>query len=50
VNRKPPSNTPRASDPDLLADYRQMAGHKTREGEALEWSESLIGDVHNDSR
>ncbi len=29
--------------------YRQMAGDKEREAEALEWSESLIGDISGEA-
>lgn len=34
----------------LQAAYKQMAQDETRESEALEWSESLIGDVSNEPR
>lgn len=35
---------------DLEAGYRRMAADKAREAEALEWAESLLGDVADGSR
>ena len=35
---------------DLEAAYREMAADKSREAEALEWSEGLIGDVADEPR
>jgi hypothetical protein len=34
---------------DLDAAYAEMAANETRESEAAEWSESLIGDVSDDT-
>ena len=31
---------------DLDAGYKEMAADESREAEALEWCEGLIGDVH----
>ena len=35
---------------DLAASYREMAADEAREAEAMEWSESLIGDVKDEAR
>lgn len=35
---------------DLEAGYRAMALDEEREAEALEWAESLIGDVSDEAR
>lgn len=35
---------------DLEAAYQSMAQDETREREAAEWSEALIGDVEDDPR
>jgi predicted CopG family antitoxin len=35
---------------DLEAAYRQMAEDERREAEALEWSESTLGDVSDEAR
>ncbi|MCP4425980.1 MAG: addiction module antitoxin [Chloroflexi bacterium] len=34
---------------DLEAAYQLMAQDETREAEALEWAEAIIGDVHNEA-
>jgi len=36
---------PLLADASLRDGYRRMAADTTREAEALEWSEALIGDV-----
>lgn len=36
---------PRLGRPDLDSAYQQMAEDKTREAEALEWAEAMIGDT-----
>ncbi|HSO74353.1 MAG TPA: hypothetical protein VLU47_05910, partial [Blastocatellia bacterium] len=36
---------PQLRDLDVDAAYRQMAEDKTREAEALEWVEEMIGDA-----
>ncbi len=45
---------PHVVSEDLSAGYAAMAQDETREAEALEWSEALIGDVNpegnNDAR
>ena len=41
---------PHLLDRDLEAAYREMAADEQREAEALEWSESLIGDVQDEPR
>lgn len=35
---------------DLEAGYQQMAEDEEREAEALEWTESTIGDVSDETR
>lgn len=35
---------------DLESAYEAMAADEMREAEALEWSESTIGDVNNEAR
>ena len=35
---------------DLTEGYRAMAADETRESEALEWTENLIGYIDNDQR
>ncbi len=35
---------------DLEAAYEQMAAEETREAEALEWAEAMIGDVSDEAR
>lgn len=35
---------------DLIAAYQEMALDEKREKEALDWSESLIGDIHDTKR
>ena len=35
---------------ELQAAYKQMAQDETRESEALEWAEALIGDVSDEPR
>jgi hypothetical protein len=41
---------PHVIDKDLDAAYADMARDETREAEALEWSEGLIGDVADEPR
>ena len=41
---------PHLLDRDLEAAYREMAADEQPEAEALEWSESLIGDVQDEPR
>lgn len=41
---------PHVLNSDLEAGYRQMAADESREAEALEWSEGLIGDIQDDPR
>lgn len=41
---------PHVVDKDLEAAYREMAQDETREADALEWSEGIIGDVDDESR
>lgn len=36
---------PQLGDVDLESGYQQMAADKTREAEALEWAEAMIGDA-----
>ncbi len=36
---------PYVLDPNLEAAYKEMSQDKTREAEALEWSEATVGDV-----
>ncbi len=38
----------RSQWPELEEAYRQMAADQKREAEALDWAESLIGDVANE--
>ena len=40
---------PHVVRPDLAASYREMAADEVREAEAMEWSESLIGDVKDEA-
>lgn len=35
---------------DLESAYEAMSADETREAEALEWSESTIGDIKNEAR
>jgi len=35
---------------DLGAAYREMAGDEERETEAIEWTESFVGDVLNEAQ
>jgi predicted CopG family antitoxin len=35
---------------DLEAAYREMAADEARESEALEWAESTLGDVADETR
>ena len=35
---------------ELLAAYEEMAQDEVREAEALEWAESTVGDVADDTR
>jgi predicted CopG family antitoxin len=41
---------PHVTDTDLDAAYREMAEDATRETEAAEWSEALIGDGSDAAR
>ena len=41
---------PHVVDADLEAAYEEMALDETRESEAAEWSEGLIGDVADEPR
>lgn len=41
---------PHVVNEDLLAGYRAMAADTARESEALEWSDSLIGDAGDEAR
>jgi predicted CopG family antitoxin len=41
---------PHVLDIDLEAAYAQMARDESREAEALEWAEALIGDVSDETR
>ncbi len=41
---------PHLTDEDLDAAYREMSREEKREQEALDWSESLIGDSSNEPR
>ncbi|MDZ4246918.1 MAG: hypothetical protein U1D67_07350 [Dehalococcoidia bacterium] len=34
----------------IYAAYKEMAGDKIREPEALEWAEATSGDVNNEER
>jgi predicted CopG family antitoxin len=41
---------PHIVEKDLESAYKQMAEDETREREAVEWSESTIGDVSDEPR
>ena len=41
---------PHVLRPDIDAAYREMALDEVREAEANEWSESLIGEVRDETR
>ena len=41
---------PHVLRPDIDAAYREMAQDEVREAEANEWSESLIGEVRDETR
>ena len=41
---------PHVMDADLELAYQQMAQDETREGEAHEWVEAMIGDVADEAR
>jgi predicted CopG family antitoxin len=41
---------PHVLEKDLEDDYRQMAQDEAREAEALEWAESTVGDVADETR
>ncbi len=41
---------PHVIDEELELAYAQMAKDKEREAEALEWSETMIGDLSSESR
>jgi predicted CopG family antitoxin len=41
---------PHVMSQDLELAYRQMAQEESREVEALEWSEALVGDVADETR
>lgn len=40
----------RGKNEEMLAGYRAMAADEGREGEAMEWSEGLIGDAGDSTR
>lgn len=40
---------PHVTDQDLDESYREMAADEAGEGEALEWSEGLIGDIGDEA-
>ncbi|NJN84959.1 MAG: addiction module antitoxin [Caldilineaceae bacterium] len=40
---------PHVLAPDLDAAYAEMASDEEREGEALEWSESLMGEINDET-
>lgn len=40
---------PHVIDQDLDESYREMAADEAGEGEALEWSEGLIGDIGDEA-
>jgi predicted CopG family antitoxin len=41
---------PHVTRKDLKAAYRQMARDESREAEAADWSEGLVGDVADEKR
>ena len=41
---------PHVMDAELELAYQQMAQDETREGEALEWVEAMVGDVADEAR
>ena len=41
---------PHIFNQELQVAYKQMAIDETRESEALEWAEGLIGDISNEPR
>ena len=41
---------PHVIEEEWESGYKEMAKDESRENEALEWSEALIGDVADDSR
>ena len=41
---------PHVVNDDLLSGYQAMAADTTREQEALEWSNALVGDVADEAR
>jgi predicted CopG family antitoxin len=41
---------PHVIQDELLAAYEEMAHDEVREAEALEWAESILTDVTNESR
>ncbi len=42
--------TPHVVKENLEAAYREMAADESRETEALEWPDSLVGDVQDEPR
>jgi len=40
---------PHVVHPDLEAAYAEMARDETREAEALEWAEAMIGDITDEA-
>ena len=41
---------PHVTKKDIYAAYKEMAGDKVRESEALEWAEATFGDVNYEER
>ncbi|MDP2646491.1 MAG: hypothetical protein Q8P24_16250 [Desulfobacterales bacterium] len=41
---------PHVTKKHIYAAYKEMAGDKIREPEALEWAEATSGDVNNEER
>ncbi|MBC8247402.1 MAG: addiction module antitoxin [Deltaproteobacteria bacterium] len=41
---------PHVTKKDIYAAYKEMAGDKVRESEALEWAEATFGDVNDEER
>jgi hypothetical protein len=41
---------PHVVEKDLLAAYAEMAADESREAEAEEWSDALVGDVADEAR
>lgn len=41
---------PHVMSSNLMASYEEMSQDETREQEALEWSEGIIGDIQDEPR